>query len=196
MKYFQIQNMPRKLSDDYAFINKMPASVTEIRYDIASGEPAIALWPAGLKIETERGDKLSSVIPNTCNLLIANEDIAKIFKEINSAIECIPLNLYNSKKQPVGVNYYITNPIGTYDCLDMKASRVLYSKDGLRVLDVGTFLFNTKGLALSKDKLAGVPAVFRMQYSPSRIIVNEEALAKINEAAGTQVEAIEFTEIV
>jgi hypothetical protein len=72
----------------------------------------------------------------------------------------------------VADDYSIINPLGSYDCLNAEKSDIVYH-DG-KVVKVQTPVFDP-------DKLAGVPALFRIVEQPRDYFLNSDLLLAIDD---------------
>jgi hypothetical protein len=170
MNYFQINLMPRENSE-YCFLHAYPEGLGIHTYKLAEGEPVGAEYPTDACIymdPKEKGIELPSLIGNTCSMLLVDRPTKEVIEQINKAqTQYLPVKIYNHKKRLASADYFIVNPLGTYDCLDTKQSGIEY-EDG-EVVDV-----DEEALVLDRKKMKKAPALFRVREDPGIYVVSED----------------------
>lgn len=173
MDYFKINLMPRH-DPEFCFLRDYPEGVELNRYKFGKGEAFGDDYPDDPRIymnKKERGLKLPSVVGNTRSMLIVHRDVKKIIEKNDPGpIEFLPLHIYNHKKRLASDEFFVVNPLGTWDCLDLDASEIDYL-DG-KVADV-------LELVLDRKKLEKAPDLFRVKEDPSVYVASRRLLEKI-----------------
>jgi len=140
-------------------------------WKINKGKRALLDCPEDPKIfmsPKERGVKLLSLIGNTNSMLI----VSRLFRESierhcqGVEIEFLRFDLYDHRKRVRSRDYCIVNPIGTFDCLDERASGVKYGTTG-KIIHVSELVFD-------REKSRNAPQLFRVPQRPSQYIVGAE----------------------
>ncbi|WP_437541482.1 DUF1629 domain-containing protein [Sorangium sp. So ce367] len=175
MKYYFIDTLG-ELTGGYCILASPPEGLGLSYYRMAKGEPIQDKYPEDARIymsEKMPGIKVPSIVGNTHNYLItskpAKDEIAAHCQGVE--IEVLPITLYNHKKRPHPGEYFIINPIGTRDCLDLGASAIEYLDepgDPYHGAIVGVDRF-----VLDPQKLVAAPALFRVREDPNKYVVDE-----------------------
>jgi len=172
--------MDRKL----VYIDQPPEDIGLYSYCMARGERIGERYPdpANIFLRTEYpGIKLASLLGNTLNYLIVNSAMKQIIAEAsNSELELLSFNLYNHKKRIHSTDYWIINPIGTIDCLNLTASEIKYMPDGVRVIAV-------KKIVLDPGKLSMEPTLFRIKENPGKYVINTTLAKSFQEREFTNI---------
>jgi hypothetical protein len=133
-------------------------------------------YPADAKVymkDRRPGMGLPSLIGNTLGFLIVGRALKEAFEATGVALECLPFTLFNHKKREASRDYFIINPLGTFDCLNMEKSEIDYSKES-----PGEIL-GVDRVVLSAKKLASAPDFFRIQEVPHAYIISARLAAKL-----------------
>jgi len=167
-RFFRINIMPSDTA--FAFTDDEPSGFKRWSYKLSDGEKVVASdkYPpdAHVQMSAEFGMQLGDIIGNTQQLLIVSralkDEIAHVHAE---PVQCLPIAIYNHKKRLASADYFIVNPIGVRDCLDLEESQIEYDDDD-EVVDVEEFV-------LSAPKVEGGPDLFRVKEDPATYIVSE-----------------------
>lgn len=122
------------------------------------------------------GIKLLPLLGNTCNtLLVSSELRAVIEKHCTNEIEYLPFTLYDHRKRVYSRDYCIVNPIGTFDCLDLKASDIVWGRaDPTRISHVNEHV-------LDRKKVENAPQLFRVEKDPMTYVLRYELAKEISD---------------
>ncbi len=136
---------------------------------LSSGKPVAPEFPPDAKIYLSKespGIKLSSFLGNVRNRLIGSSELkAAIEKHCKKDIEYLPFTLYDHRKRVYSQDYFIINPLGTLDCLDMKASKISWSKKiPNEIIDIDEHV-------LDRKKVQNAPQLFRIDKRPVAYVV-------------------------
>jgi|GEM_PF-955285 len=127
-----------------------------------NGESIIEQWvPLKLQTIKERPDIPLGDYPNFDVPLISNDAKRKLENEIQSLVEFLPVEILDSDGE-----YYILNVSNILDCLDKKKPNLTMSSDGINILDIKEYSFNTIDNFYSK--------VFRIKNFEKTIYVNDD----------------------
>jgi hypothetical protein len=150
------------LESDYCVVTAPLEGAGLAFYRMAKGERMGDDYPDDARLdmdEDQGGIKVPAVIGNTQHYLIV--------------VEVLPVALFNRKKRRHPGRFFILNPIGARDCLDLRASEIEYLHEPGDPYDgavVGVDRF-----VLDPAKLAGAPALFRVREEPERYVLDERA---------------------
>ncbi|NTX13034.1 hypothetical protein FJV41_42785 [Myxococcus llanfairpwllgwyngyllgogerychwyrndrobwllllantysiliogogogochensis] len=184
MKYFLLSTVGDLNDRDLCLIDDPPKGIGLRRFLMTKGRPAKAFYPAEAKIflrEENPGIKLSSVLGNTENYLIASSEVKTVFEQLCAGcdIEYLPFDLYDHRERLYSKDYFIINPIGALDCLDEQASGVTYGEEG-SVIDIAEFVLDDK-------KVGQAAALFRIDKKPSKYVVDERFVQAVEARGFTNV---------
>ncbi|AEI64023.1 imm11 family protein [Corallococcus macrosporus] len=173
MNFYYIHLMPRD-NLSYCFIDDYPSEVGIKSYKIGKGLMLGADYPAASRVYmTERytGIQLSDLIENACGMLIVSKRIKETFEQVNNGpTEYLPLTICNHKKRVASTDYFIINPLGTIDCLNLKASTITYHDE--KIVQV-------QRPVLAPEKLKNVPHLFRIQEHTYSFLMSELMLERL-----------------
>lgn len=183
-KFYRLQNLGSLSDPDLCRIDAAPRGMGLHWFRPALGDRATPYYPSDARIqfsEDQPGIQLSSLLGNSNNYLI----VSTAFKELIEAhcqdveIEYLPFDLYDHRGRLYSREYFIINPIGTYDCLDEARSGIEYGPQGSVIA--------VKHPQLHPDKVAGAPALFRPREKPTVYIIDDVLAAAIRERGFTNV---------
>lgn len=175
MDFYQIETMPTE-NRDFVFIDNPPEGTNANSFMMAEGERIGSEYPRDARIylsDESPGLVLPSLIGNTQSFLIVVKAIQEVLESAGGDVEYLPFTLYNHKKRVASRDYFIVNPIGTFDCIDFKKSKVKYSKASPDVI------LKIEKLVLDAKKLEKAPDFFRIDRQPSRYVVSDRLGKKI-----------------
>lgn len=189
MKYYEVIVTGDLAQRDLCIVEDPPEGMGLEHYFIARGRKAAPFFPADAKVflrKERRGIKLGGLLGNLNGYFIGNGEVKKIIQEHSKGqeIEFLPFTLYNQKKRAHSQDYCFINPIGTFDCLDEKASGAKFDKDG----DIIT----TTDLVLDKKKLAKAPDFFRIGKLPTKYVMSFTLAKALQDAGVTNVVGYEI----
>jgi hypothetical protein len=116
-------------------------------------------------------------------MLIVDPKFRKIIEKHTAGekIEYQPVAIYDHRKRLMSDEYVIVNPLGAYDCIDLKASDVLYDEDNPKeILEVND-------LVLDKAKAMKAPQLFRPEHSRSSYIIRYDIGLDMHQAKLTNI---------
>jgi hypothetical protein len=183
MKYFFIDTLGELDDSNLCILDKPPQGLGVKYYRMSKGKKIGNYYPNDAKIymsDENPGTKLASLIGNTKSYLIVSNAMKEVIEKYCSSceIEYLPFILYNHKKRVHSKDYFIINPIGTCDCLNLKASQIEYL-DG-EVVGVDRFVLDPR-------RLEDAPAIFRIKEAPRKYVINEELAKNLEERGFTNV---------
>lgn len=173
MEYYEVNISPSG-DREAAFLSKAPDGTIDFKYLVTEGSKAADRWPEDARgvIDTDYGGSTArSLVGNTLGMLIVSKPVQEVMKRGKIGdVEFLPLALYTPKKKLLSSDYFVVNPIGTLDCLDLDASVIDRFKGKIASIDEPV---------LSKKKLKDVPELFRIQDAPRRYVFSEGLIIEL-----------------
>ncbi|MCI0640690.1 MAG: double-CXXCG motif protein [Gemmataceae bacterium] len=168
MKYFSLSTIGDGSRAGWCFFDRQPEDMGPIDYRMSRGVRIADEYPpdASLYMRDEYpGMKLSSLIGNTKSFLITSMPMKEVIDNLcKSEIEYLPLAIYNHKRRLASRDYFIINPIGGVDCLNLKASEIEYFEGDIVGIDK---------YVLDTDKLEKCPDLFRIPQHLEMYVISE-----------------------
>jgi len=175
MRYFKIVTLGDTADKSLAFISSYVENIGLAAYRPAKGKRVGEKYPENAEIHLQPEDpgiKLSSLIGNTKSYLIVNtavkETIVEFCSQNETEIELLQFTLVNHKKRVHSKDYWIINPIGTFDCVNRSASEIEFLDD--EIVGVDKYVFDPK-------RLEKAPHLFRVPEEPRGYFISQ-SLAK------------------
>lgn len=184
MRYFIINLMPT-VDMDYCVLEYAPEGTLDLSFRMSRGVPMGADHPSEPKWQMSEefgGIKLPSLISNTANMLVVNRELKEVFERVEAPVECLPFVLFNHKGRVASRDYFIINPLGSFDCLDVERSDIVRSENGIVAVDRHV---------LDSRKMEEAPDIFRVPESPEVIIVSHRLADEMKKVNPTNVYLIE-----
>jgi hypothetical protein len=170
------------LDDAFCFIEREPDGTNDYTYKMAEGEPMGSLYPKNAKVtmaKEYKGTKLPSLVGNVMSFLIVDEAMRQaIEKGKVGKVEYLPLSILDHKKKLASDKYFIVNPLGTFDCLDLKKSKIERVDD--EIVGIQQFVLDPK-------KLAKAPDLFRLPEMPNQYVFSKDLLGALKKLNPTNV---------
>jgi hypothetical protein len=175
MKFFRIDKLPME-DKAYCILKSGPKGCDRINYKMACGEPAAAEFPPDARWSMTKaypGIRVPAVIANTARLLVVHRAVKDVMAGSGVAMECLPFTLLDHKGRVASKDHFIINVLGTYDCLDLEKSEIVYSDtDPDEILDVEEYVADPR-------KLEGAPALFRIKEDPYETVISHRLLDEL-----------------
>ncbi len=182
MRYFRLWPRGNDRDKALAFVREPPSGLGLYDYCMNEGERIGERYPRDARVYLDPktpGIKLESVLGNLLSYLMVNTQTKDLILGICTCeIEALPFTLYNHKKRVHSKDYWILNPIGTFDCVNRAASKI--TMEGEQVVGVESLAFDAK-------KMADVPDLFRVPEKPEWFFISERLAKAIKDAALTNV---------
>ncbi len=174
MAYFRLNTLGES-NPDLCILDGFFEGLQIKSYMVCFGERLGALAPKDARIkmtESRTGLKLSSLLGNTKNMLMASQELRAIIEEVCKGvdIEYLPFTIIDHRGRPFSRDYCIVNPIGALDCLDHKASKTVWGKQD------PTDIVSVEEYVLDPRKVKGAPPLFRIQGNPSELVAGQELI--------------------
>jgi hypothetical protein len=133
------------------------------------------------------GLRLTDFISNTLNYVIASTRMkTAIESQSNVAIEYLPLSIFNPRKRLLSADYWIVNPLGSVDCVDLQNSEVLRGEE------TGQITFITQYQFLEERLRETRPSMLRPTQTPWEVFLDEPTARALHalKATNVQVEVV------
>jgi hypothetical protein len=159
-----------------------PAGIKD-DHELTRGMPRAAGWAknvtATMSDEYPKDIALGDNLFGT-NLIVVSSRIKEALEaEKMEPVEFLPLSIVNHKKKVASSDYYILNPPFILDCIDLEASEVKWN-----LIDK-TLISRCKRLVLREPSVPANAKVFRAKHLPTRILVRDHVVKKLNAAGLT-----------
>lgn len=183
MRYFRLWLRGNTDDKSLAFVRDPPSGLGPYDHYASCGKPIGGSYSSNVKVNLDKrspGIKLQALLGNTLSYLILNTAAKDVFLSVcKCEIETLPFVLYNHKKRIHSKDYWILNPIGTFDCVNRAASNIQYSKeDKTKVIGIG---LSRGSLVFDPAKLRNAPDIFRVPEDPSMLFVSLKLATAIKE---------------
>jgi len=176
--------------------DKFPFSITRVELNgadpmIVYGLKRIDKWDDRIRfIYSEYSKPADFEIPMACPLHFAKKSfIDALDAEQLHYFNFIPVEVYPKKAGPIIKDYYIIDYIYTFAALDLNLSEIVYESE--RPDEIIT----VPHCVLDKSKIPFNMQAFRLQESPSNIIISKQVMDKLNKhsVTGTRFVPVEMT---
>jgi hypothetical protein len=170
-RYFKINTMPKDTA--FAFTDDEPSGFDK-GYKLSDGDRVLPKdgYPADahVRMSDAFGRELGGIIGNTQSLLIVSKALKEQIDQVNAdPVQILPVSIYNHKNRVASADYFVVNPIGQRDCLDLDESEIEWDGDDVVALEKPV---------LSEAKLAGAPDLFRVKEDPSTYVASEHLVRR------------------
>lgn len=179
MQYYRI-NLRPGVDPGFCFLGNVPLGTEPKTHRIAEGFELGGDYPRDARIYMDfknPGFKLPSLVGNTNSFLIVSGPVKKVIESMNTGIiEYLPLSIYNHKKRLASNDYFIVNPIGCLDCLDLRASEITYFQG--HIVKINKYV-------LSAKKLENAPDIFRIKEDPRVYVISHRLVIELKKIKAT-----------
>lgn len=175
MRYFKLNTLGNNMDRSLACIDQPPEGLGIWDFCMGRGEPIGTHYPTGrprTRLKDYPGFRVTSLIGNILTYLMVDATMKKGIEESNAGdIEYLPFELLDHKGGVIPGDFWIINPLGSFDVLDVNASVVRRGDRTGEIVGIDAFAF--KGSALD-----GVPDIFRIPQELSFYFVSERIAAR------------------
>jgi len=177
--FYLLEELGDANNQKLCFLDNFVDSIAAESWRVHMGEPLAPVYPPSACIfltGEESGIKLSSFVGNAKSMFLVSSGLRDLIAEyVTKNIEYLPVTICDHRKRPLGRDYFIVNPLGAIDCLDLKKSRVMYSKkDPAKIVQVRDYV-------LDRKKVKDAPQLFRLEHSRATYVIGP-ALARAIQA--------------
>jgi hypothetical protein len=168
--FYMLETLGNTNDDKLAFVEDYVVGLEMDDWKTGFGHSTKKEWPADATMALRKGSgkKLSDLIGTVTNNLIVSKRLRSLIATHTDGIdvEYLPIRIHDHRKRLLSDEYVIVNPIGTVDCLDLKASDILWDED-----DPKKALAVNKAV-LSEKKVKRAPSLFRPKERPASYIIS------------------------
>lgn len=172
LRFWQLSTMGDDSDPDLCVIDTFVDGIGAESWRVHLGESLLPVYPRDAKITLtgeESGIKLMSLVGNTACMLLVSKDLKEIVQtHATGQIEYLPIAIHDHRKRALNRDYFLVNPVGTFDCLDLAASDIAYSKkDPKKIVKLRTPV-------LDPAKVARAPQLFRIKEDPGEYVIGRK----------------------
>jgi hypothetical protein len=177
MRFFKLNVLGDSNDEDLCVLYNSVEGIGLADVGLHTGERIGKKYPADARIHMSKespGIKLSSLLGNVKNFLIVSQDFKEAVEKLcGGKVEYLPFTLYDHRKRVFSRDYFILNPLGTFDCLDLKKSDIKWDKDE------PDKIIRIKEHVLDRKKMKDAPQLFRIARDPTVYVVGVELAREI-----------------
>jgi hypothetical protein len=180
---FRLFNTLANTEDEsLVFVEDFVDGINMQSWRIYEGKPVAAHYPENAKIflrPENRGAKLTWYVGNTRSMLLVAEGFKNIIESVCAGVEIeyLPVTIHDQRKRPYGRSYFIVNPIGTFDCLDLQKSDIEWDSDEPKEL------IRLNEPVLDRKKTQDAPELFRIKEDSRRYVVGPRLVQAMEQQA-------------
>lgn len=141
-------------------------------WKVGNGESVSASWPSDASIHLRKtsGRKLADVLGTITNTLFVSRRFQATLEQFiaPNSTEFLPVKIFDHRKRIISEDHVIANPLGTFDCLDLEASKVLWHPEKPDTV------VRVRKAVLSARKIEVAPPFFRIKNASTRHVVTSE----------------------
>lgn len=170
MRFWLLDTLGDTNDEDVCFLSNFVKGIEAKSWCVYRGEALAPLYPKDAKIFLAREDKglrLCSLIGNDQRMLVVSTEFKELIQKHcpDTNIEYLPFTLYDHRKRVHSRDYFIVNPIGTFDCLDYEASDIVWDED-----EPGEVV-RIREYVVDKKKAKKAPQLFRFHKDSSTYVI-------------------------
>lgn len=172
MRFFMLSTLGDADDDSLCFLDNFVEGIEPLSWRAGEGARFGKDFPKDAKLFMNKenpGIKLSPLLGTSRNMLLGSREFKEaIEKHCKNEIEYLPFTLYDHRKRVHSRDYFIINPIGTFDCLDFKESVIKWDDEDPKEI------IRIKKHVLDRKKMEAAPQLFRVDRDPSVYVVGLE----------------------
>jgi hypothetical protein len=176
---YGLLNLKNVEEPGYCVVTDLPRGTGLDRVDAAKpsvGEPVADVWPDDAYAVMSKklgGMQLPDIVSNTWTLLIVHARVKEIIEAVNRGpTEYLPLAIRNHKNRVASKDYFVVNPLHTYDVVDVEASTIKWFEGD--VVEVEKYV-------LDPYKVKNAPDLFRPNEVPEHYFISKRIASRLRE---------------
>lgn len=190
MRFHRLYTLGDANDNNLCFLDNFIDGLNMQSWRVREGESLAPVYPEDARIfmnPENPGIKLSSLIGNTKGMLIGSRDFKDtVAKHCENSIEYLPFTLHDHRRRVFSRDYFLINPLGSLDCLDIQKSDIKWSKEEPgEILRINSFV-------LDREKVKEAPQLFRVDKDPSTYVVGAGLAQELRDRQLTNVEWTEL----
>ncbi len=181
MDYFTLNN-GALVDRELCILSGAPKGLRMYSHRIGKGHPMGDKYPPDAEWQMSEkygGTKLASLI--TSHYVVVERALKEVFERTDIPMECLNFTLLDHKGQVASREYFIINPIGTFDCLNLEKSEIEYSKE------VPGEIVGIDKYVLSTEKLRSAPDFFRIKEDPYVYVLSHKLADELQQLNPTNI---------
>ncbi|MBZ4422591.1 hypothetical protein [Myxococcus sp. RHSTA-1-4] len=194
LRFFKL-DLLGEADEDLCFLDSFVEGIEYESWRTGMGERLTPVYPKGARVPMSKkypGIQLTPLLANSLSTLFGSTEFkAAVEKHCGKQdIEYLPFTLYDHRKRPYSQDYFIINPIGTFDCLDFKASDIAWDDEKPdEILDIEEHV-------LDRKKMKDAPQLFRVARDPHTYVMGLELIRELKkrDLSDIVVEELEFSD--
>ena len=168
MEFFEYFGLGEQGKRDNVLLDRYPQEMGVASSDLSFGRYGGQVVNGRVRMimtDEHPGIVLTDFISTTTSYLIVSNDAKEVIeRECSNEIEYVNLDIINHKGKLHSGTYWIVNPIGTKDVLDIDKCKPFWKNDKVTLLGVIKRFYD-------KRKFESVPHLFRVYGSPQDILI-------------------------
>jgi hypothetical protein len=178
MRFYLLNTLGNANDDDLCVISNSVDGIGLGDVGLHTGARIGDEYPQDAKVymsQENPGIKLSDVLGNTKNFLMVSRDLKEVVeKHCGDKVEYLPFTLYDHRKRVYSKDYFILNPLGTFDCLDLRKSDIVWGEsDPDRIVRIEEHV-------LDRRKVEDAPQLFRIDRHPTAYVLGVNLATEIH----------------
>lgn len=168
--------------DDGVVLSAVPDTGPE-DYEYIKGIPLLSRFPERSDAvmcydpSYEEGIKLYDILPSMDPVLVVNAKVKDVLEAMElKDIEYLPIRLWDHRRTPASDDYYILNPIGGVDFIDMERSK--YRMSALAESQIA----RVKNLVVDHNKISPDAKLFRATTKMDQMFIHDDVRIAFEQA--------------
>jgi hypothetical protein len=186
MAFYHLKTLGDGRNPDLCVIRDFVEGVKGRTWQVQNGERLAPFYPQDAMVFMDRrhkGIKLSSLLGATGGILMVHKELKELIEKHCQGvdIEYLPFTLYDHRKRVASRDYFIINPIGTFDCLDFEASDIKWDKDNPKEI------ISIRKHVLDRKKVEKAPQLFRIDKDTTEYVLGVALATEIHDRKLTNI---------
>jgi hypothetical protein len=152
-------------------------------YQLSRGVTRAADWPEGvtsaMNEDYPKDIELADNLYGTNLIIVSGRLRNLVLADGVVGVEFLPVTILNHKNRIASADYFIVNPVGVVDCIDLEASEVKFN------LIKKDLISRCKGIVLREAEIPSEAKVFRAKYLPTKILIRSDLARRLEDAGLT-----------
>ena len=181
MDYYSINKGPL-VDRNLCVLDREPKGTNMFTHRMGEGHPMGDKYPANPEWQMSEkygGTQLASLISS--HYLVVERRLKEVFERTGVPMECLGFTLHDRKGQVVSRDYFLLNPLGTFDCLHLEKSEIEYSDE------VPGEIVGIDKYVLDSNKLRSAPDFFRIKEDPYVYVLSHKLVDALQQLHPTNV---------
>ncbi|WNZ62545.1 hypothetical protein QEG98_01480 [Myxococcus sp. MxC21-1] len=181
MDYFSLTRGPT-VDRSLCMLEREPKGLRMFSHRLGEGYPMGDKYPPDAEWQMSSkygGGKLASLIAS--HYVVVERALKEVFERTGVPMECLNFTLFDHKGQVASRDYFIINPLGTFDCLHLEKSEIKYSKE------MPGEIIGIRKHVLDSNKLRSAPDFFRIKEDPYVYVLSHKLVDELQQLNPTNV---------